>query len=141
MNTRNIKGLTLAELLISAAILVFVFCGLLGLFLNCMFLNRTNRNRFQATMHAQYILEEIRDASFFNLQQRINNGEWSWNTPAAWRIHCININMDPLSDETVVTSVRPGSPNDPLEVQVRVDWVDSQARSMSLQLQTKFTDY
>jgi Tfp pilus assembly protein PilV len=141
MNKRYKKGLTLAELLISAAILVFVFCGLLGLFINCMFLNRTNRNRSQATMHAQYILEEIRDTNFSNLQNAINMGVWSWSTPATWQANCITINMDPLSDETVVTSIRPGSPNDPLEVQVRVDWVDSQARPMFLQLETKFTDY
>ena len=135
------KGLTLTELLISAAILVFALSGLLILFVHGLFLNRTNRDRSQATMHAQYILEDIRDENFFNLENEINDGVWSWNTSAAWEAYCDDPdnNLTALPQETVVTSV--SQVGNPLGVRVQVNWVSSRGRAMTTQLETLFTDY
>lgn len=61
------SGFTLSELLLAAAILVFVLAGLLALFANCLILNETNRNFTLAYSAIQAKMEEIKDTSFDNL--------------------------------------------------------------------------
>lgn len=61
------SGFTLSELLLAAAILVFVLAGLLALFTNCLISNETNRNFTLAYSAIQAKMEEIKDTSFDNL--------------------------------------------------------------------------
>lgn len=61
------SGFTLSELLLAAAILVFVLAGLLVLFLNCLILNETNRNFTLAYSAIQAKMEEIKNTPFSNL--------------------------------------------------------------------------
>ena len=41
----SLTGFTLAEVILAAAILVFALTGLLALFISCMLLNESSRNR------------------------------------------------------------------------------------------------
>lgn len=61
------KGFTLPELLLAAAILVFMLAGLLLLFINCIILNETNRNFTLAYSAIQTKMEEIKNTAFANL--------------------------------------------------------------------------
>ncbi|MDD5506606.1 MAG: prepilin-type N-terminal cleavage/methylation domain-containing protein, partial [Candidatus Omnitrophica bacterium] len=56
----QVRGFTLSELMIAAAILVLVLSALLVLYINCMILNEASRNLSIATSHAQYMMEEIK---------------------------------------------------------------------------------
>ena len=136
------SGFTLSELLLAAAILVFVLAGLLALFANCLILNETNRNLTVATSHAQYIMEEIKDAAeldFAQLESRINNGDWDLN---ASQIQAAPYNLTALSNETIDTNVTQQD-NDPdlLIVSVIVQWNDRGQRPRSAQLETLIANY
>src|SRR3989338_6633303 len=99
------SGFTLSELLLAAAILVFVLAGLLAIFANCLILNEANRNLTVARSHAQYIIDEIKDAAELDLAQlesRINNGDWDLN---ASQIQAVPYNFTVLSNESIDTNV------------------------------------
>jgi Tfp pilus assembly protein PilV len=61
------RGVTLVELLLGTAILVFASSGLLSLFLDCLFLNDNSRNSTLAYNAVQSKMEEIRNSSYSNL--------------------------------------------------------------------------
>jgi Tfp pilus assembly protein PilW len=133
------SGFTLSELLLAAAILVFVLAGLLALFLNCMVLNEANRNLTVATTHAQYIMEEIKDAAetdFTQLESRINNGDWDLN---AIQIQAAPYNLTVLSNESIDTNVTVSG--NPLGVSVIVRWNDRGQRPRSAELATLIANY
>ncbi|MFH1678503.1 MAG: hypothetical protein ABH914_02660 [Candidatus Omnitrophota bacterium] len=138
MRRKRAKGLTLTELLLAAGILVFVLCGLMVLFINCIFLNDANRNLTLATSHAQYILEEIRDSAFTGLEAAIDTGgNWDWSG-ANIEAHDLAL----LPNESIDTSVFPsGSPLGVLGVSVTVVWQDRGVRPRSIELQTLIADY
>ena len=136
------KGFTLPELLLAAVILAVVLSGLLMLFINCIFLNESNRNLTLATTHAEYIMEEIRAAGFAGLEDRIvnNNG-----TPLGWDLDSAEIqseyNLTPLTNETIETTTVTPSGSNPLGVSVRVGWEDRTHREREIELQTLITNY
>lgn len=59
-NKRHSRGLTLAELLLAAAILAFVLTGILMLFITCIILNEINRSTTLAYNAIQDKMEEIK---------------------------------------------------------------------------------
>ncbi len=133
------KGFTLAELLLSAAILAFVLTGLLLLFISCSLLNEANRNMSIATSHAEYILEDIRSASFTGLETRINN-----NGTNGWDLNSIQLQSSPynfttLAAEGITTSVFQSG--NPLGISVEVAWQDRGQKDRAVELRTYFTDY
>ena len=128
------KGLTLTELLLAAAILAFVLCGIVALFVNCSFLNEANRNLTVAMTHAQYIMEEIRDSDFINLETSITDGNWDWN-----EAEIVSHNLVALSDEAIDTNVF--QVGNPLGVSVKIDWKDRNTRDRHTELETLLTDY
>lgn len=133
------RGFTLSELLLAAAILVFVLAGLLALFINCLLLNEANRNLSAATTHAQYIMEQIKDAAetdFTPLAANINSGNWDLN---ASQIGSSPYNLTALSNENIDTAV--SQSGNPLGVSVTVQWDDRPGRSRSTQLDTLIADY
>ncbi len=113
---RNEKGLTLAEMLMSTAILAFAVAGMLGLFSNCLFLNSENGNVAVASSHAQYVLESIRNAGISGLQNNIESGAWSYSSDGISAL-----GLTPLKSETIGTACGSGVP---LEVNVTVSWLD-----------------
>ncbi len=128
------RGFTLAELLLAAAILAFALTGLLALFINCSILNESNRNLTIAISHAQYVMENIKNQSFTNLETNINDGNcWDWNTAA------INVaGLTALSSEAINTQ---SSGTNPLTVAVTVTWQDRNQIVRNTELWTLFTNY
>ena len=125
------KGFTLPELLLAAAILAFVLCGLLVLFINCVFLNEANRNSTVALSHAQYVMEDIKNTDFYSIKTKIDNGDWDWATPGITAR-----GLNPLPNESIDTSH--GSTDNPLEVAVTVTWQDRRQRQRQAGLRTLF---
>lgn len=127
------KGFTLPELLLAAAILVFVLAGLLLLFINCIFLNQANRNLTIATSHAQYVLEDVKHTSFDDISTDINNGVWDWDAT-----DITNAGLTALTGESIDTQV---SGVDPIGVSVTVSWNDRGLRARNIELRTLITGY
>ena len=132
------SGFTLSELLLAAAILVFVLAGLLALFANCLILNEANRNLIVATSHAQYIMEEIKNAAEPDFAQ-LESGDWDLDES---QIQSAPYNLTALSNETIDTNVTQQD-NDPdlLIVSVIVQWNDRGQRPRSAPLETLIANY
>ena len=139
----SLTGFTLSELLLAAAILVFVLAGLLALFLNCSVLNEANRNLTVATSHAQYVMEEIKNESgLANIKNKINTeGTWDVNT-------IINKGLQALPSESIAICccsppcsgtnpcVSCPATGDLLGVSVTVTWRDRRLRNRNTNLVT-----
>jgi len=69
---KQVKGFTLAELLLAVSILAFVLTGLLLTFISCLTLNETTKNLTFAINSAQDRLEEIRDYTFSQIHNDYN---------------------------------------------------------------------
>ncbi|KPK38868.1 MAG: hypothetical protein AMJ78_09365 [Omnitrophica WOR_2 bacterium SM23_29] len=67
------KGFTLLELMITAAILIVALIGLLAVYVLCFNINETAKNLTLATSAIQQKLEEIRDYSFYEIFDELNN--------------------------------------------------------------------
>ena len=136
MNKRlGVSGFTLIEILFTVGILAFCICGLLVIFINCLFLNEINRNLTVAMTHTQYIMEDIRDSDFTNLESSIETTEsWDWN-----EADIVSHNLVALSNESIDTDVFQSG--NPLGVSVRIDWTDRRGRPRFSELQTLITDY
>lgn len=72
------QGFTLSELLIATAIFALALCGILLLFINCIFLNETNRCTYLAFSALQAKMEEIKNTSFGTLDSS-NNASFNLN--------------------------------------------------------------
>ena len=143
MNVRYFKGLTLTELILAAAIMAFVLCGLLVLFINSSILNEANRNLATAVAHAQYIMEEIRNEdTLADVKTMIDNQTFT--------------SLQDLSEETItVCCYNPpwvdsatsclescqDDGGDPLGIYLIVEWEDRRGRERDFELQTRMTDY
>lgn len=139
MMKKYCKGFTLSELLLAAAILAFVLAGLLALFIKCLSLNDSNRNLTVAVTHAQYIMEEIKDAceqNFALAQANITNGNWNLSRA---QLQSAPYNLSALNDETISTAVTQSA--NPLGVSVTVSWKDANGRQRNTQLDTLFPNY
>jgi type II secretory pathway pseudopilin PulG len=123
---KGCKGFSLAELLLAAAILSYVLCAILALFVNCMFLNQGNRNLSIAVGHAQFALEEKKNTAFASIQSE------TWNTAT------INAKgLTPLMGEWINSTVTGLEPKD---VNVTVTWRDQNLRNRSVSLNTLITE-
>lgn len=121
-------GFTLPELLLAAAILAFALSGILLLFINCIFLNESNRNLTTAITHAQFVLEEIKNTTFNNIATNINAGTWDLNSAGITAKGLI-----PLSNESIDASV---SGTTLLDVTIPVSWRDFGTRDRNFTLRT-----
>lgn len=124
------KGLTLAELMIAAFIMVFSVSAILLLFMNCIFMNTASRNTTVATSHAQYLLEEIRNTPFASIPATWDGQTRdSLNNPEGFSL---------LDNESIIISA-PSA--DPIQVTVDVYWYDDGVRARSIELQTLIANY
>lgn len=130
LNSKN--GFTLAEIILAVAILAFTLASLLSLFVSCMLLNDASRNLTQATGHAQFVLEEIRNSAFSGIASKINNGDWDWDSSTITAK-----GLSALKSESMDTQV---SGSDPLDVVVMVSWQDRSGRNRQMELETLFTE-
>ena len=129
----SLTGFTLAEVILAAAILVFALAGLLSLFISCMLLNESSRNRATAIAQAQYVMEEIKNTNFDNIETNINAGNWNWD-----ETEIENESLPVLKSELITTTV-PAS-GDPAEVLVEVEWQDRLGGAQTISLTSIFTD-
>src|SRR3989338_1610673 len=129
----SLTGVTLAEVILSAAILVFALTGLLALFISFMLLNDSSRNRPTAIPQAQAVMEEIKNTNFDLNETNINAGNWNWD-----ETEIENESLPVLKSEFITTTV-PAS-GDPAEVLVEVEWQDRLGGAQTISLTSIFTD-
>jgi prepilin-type N-terminal cleavage/methylation domain-containing protein len=138
------KGFTLVELLIAAAIFAFTMSGILLMFINCAFLDKANRNKSIATIHAEFVMEDImeymRSSDIGPLQTQIEAPlvAWNWNSSTIGnKLGCPSPYVYPcvLNSESITTSCVHNS--NPLDITVTVSWKDrAQTNTRSLALET-----
>lgn len=122
------KGFTLSELLLAALILVVALSAILIEFLACSVLNDSSRNLTLATTHAGYIMEDIKNTSFANIANNINNGDWDWDSS-----DITGEGLTALRNESIDSSV---SGTTLLTVTVTVSWKDRNNRDRNVALAT-----
>ena len=138
------QGLSLVELLISALIMGFVTSAILISYINNVRLNESSRNLTKATVHAEHVLESIRNAAingFNNLSSNINyNNFWNcgsnnnvnWSCTSSPNYSTFQVLL-PSNGESITTTA---SGTNPLTIQVQVNWSDVQQRARTISLQT-----
>ena len=104
------KGMTLAELMVAAYILLIGICGILLLYINCMSSSQWSWDSTVAVSHAQYVLEEMQDKT--DLSQ-ITSTDWN-----AW---AKKNNLDTLPQENIEVFYTDPTAN-PLNIHVNVGW-------------------
>lgn len=124
----NKKAFTLAELLLTTAILVFALSTVLVGFVTTILLNRSSRNLTRATTHANYVTEEIRAYQFSSLVDDVNNGTWDWD---ATEIQAQGLR--PLPYENIEVAA---AGNSLVEISLTVNWRDHGSRSRNLNFRT-----
>ena len=124
-------GFTLPELLLTAAILAYCVSIVLMCFINTSALNQQSRNLTTATTHAEFVMENIKNAAFSGIAASITAGTWTWNTAT------VTANgLTALNSESIVTT---SSGANPLDVSVTVTWNDLQGRVRTKVLRSLFT--
>ena len=73
----NEKSFTLVEVLVSAAILGYALSAALISFNYHMALTQASRNVTTAVIHAEYVMEDIRNTTFSSIATNINSGNWN----------------------------------------------------------------
>jgi len=122
---QKVKGFTLPELLLAAAILGFVLVSLLFLFTSCLFLNESSRDLTFAVSHAEYVMEDIKNTSFPLIPAKAGTMDATAITV---------VGLTPMTSESIVTAV---SGTGILTVTVTVNWSQRGVRSRSAVLTTK----
>lgn len=73
MNLKSKKSFTLIELLVAVAILAYVLCGLLAMYISSLNLIAISKNLSIAITAAQGLVEEIRNVPFPHIVDDYNN--------------------------------------------------------------------
>jgi Tfp pilus assembly protein PilV len=125
---KNIKGFTLAEVLISALILGFALGSSLLVYSKCSHVVDSGSNTSLALDHASAVIEEIR----------------VYNDPSAvvaedWTTWAQNNVYDSLEGEAITVTYPSGTSATPLEIFVTVQWEDASGRQRDVQLITLLT--
>lgn len=92
------QGFTLLELMIAAAILVIAICGLLVTFVACLLSNEAKSNLIMAANDAQYVLEQIENLPYEQIDDYPENPEFN-----NLRDEYITVTQDPEYKITGVT--------------------------------------
>ena len=134
MRSRNtsVKGFSLIELMISAAILVTVIVPVVVLFYNYLVVMESTRNTTVAVSDAAFILESMRSTDPFTISNVL--GAYPPASDVSGKI-----GPTKLKNETVIVSYQDTSA-DPLVVTVQVSWQDQvKVRNRSHAITTKMT--
>ena len=119
------KSVTLIEVLISAVFLTIIFSGIIFVFSKCIVLNEHNRNLTIATLHTQYVMEDIKNTSFNVISDNINNGDWNWGIS---EIEAEG--LSPLKNEIVVVTADDDGVFGPdlVNITINIAWSDMEER-------------
>lgn len=120
---RIIRGFTLAELLVAAALLALAVTGLLQLLIVCLISNTTASNQVVASNDAQYVLEAMKGLPYADV--------CSYTVPSFTNLNDENVYVFSCSQpEAGIT-----------QVTVTVEWKERNATtSKSLQLSTRIAE-
>jgi prepilin-type N-terminal cleavage/methylation domain-containing protein len=125
------QGFTLPELLLTVLILSYSLSVILTTYVNSIALNDASRNLTTAVSHAEFVLEDIRNAAFSSTAANISSGNWNWNSSTI-----TTKGLKALNSESITAS---SSGTNPLDITVTVFWNDMHSRSRSQTLQTSIT--
>jgi len=126
MKFKQKKGFTLVELLIAVLILAGAIGGALMLYTTSMISSQQAWDTTVAVSHGEHVLEEMQARDSLDSILTVN-----------WKSWVREQKLNTLPDEVIeVTFADPD--NDPLDVQVQVDWV-RKARAQNVMLKTKIT--
>jgi Tfp pilus assembly protein PilV len=118
-NKPSAAGLTLLEVMFTSVLLLIAITALLYTFMNCIFLNSSNKELLTAANDAQYVLEQIKSRAFSQIE--------SYSPPVFTNL--LNENI-PAPTVTVVSSrVK--------QVTVNVSWTDKRRRTRQFALTTR----
>ncbi|MCM8774152.1 MAG: hypothetical protein NC820_05405 [Candidatus Omnitrophica bacterium] len=123
-----LKGFALPELILSLFLFVLVFSIFLVSLIVSSGLNEISRNLTIASLHAQLVMEEIRNSNFLTLKDNINSGQWDFNG-----VDLQERGLEALNSESIDTEV---DGDDLLNILVTVRWKDKGLRDRSFVLQT-----
>jgi hypothetical protein len=142
-NLSYCKAITLTELLLAAAILAFVICGIIALFVNCTLLNEGSHNLTIAVSHAQQILEEIRgEESLDDIKAMVDNQTFTQLSALIDEnisVCCFNLPWIDAQSSCLASCLNDAG--DPLGIYVRVAWENRRGRARYTELHTLMTDY
>jgi len=119
-NKPAVSGLTLLEVIFTSALLLIAITALLYTFVNCIFLNASNKELLTAANDAQYVLEQIKGRAFSDII-----GDYA---PP---------NFANLQDETILVPAATSIGSRVKEVTVSVSWTDKRRRTRSYVLTTR----
>jgi prepilin-type N-terminal cleavage/methylation domain-containing protein len=122
------SGFTMVEMLMTAAILGYALSVVLAGYVNNVALDEASRNLSSAVSHAEFVLEDIRNASFGSVATNITGGNWNWNTSTV-----TTKGLTALNSESIAAT---SSGTNPLDITVTVTWNDTHGRSRSRALKT-----
>jgi len=126
MRFKQKKAFTLVELLIAVFILAGAISGILMLFTTSMISSQQAWDTTVATFHGEHVLEEMQARDSLDSILTVN-----------WRRWVEEQRLNTLPDEVIeVTFADPD--NDPLDIQVQVDWV-RKSRVHNITLNTRMT--
>ncbi len=126
MRFKQKEGFTLVELLIAVFILAGAISGILMLFTTSMISSQQAWDTTVATFHGEHVLEEMQARDSLDSILTVN-----------WRRWVEEQRLNTLPDEVIeVTFADPD--NDPLDIQVQVDWV-RKSRVHNITLNTRMT--
>jgi hypothetical protein len=134
-------GTSLAELLVSAAIMAFALSVIVLSSFRNVTLNESSRNLTIATSHADHVLEDIRNATFSNVCSSIYTDNWNWGVGYATTI--ASKGLSALNNESIHTTTTTSSVSCAtatiLDITVQVNWNDVQQRAQSQSFRTQVT--
>ncbi|MCK4917559.1 MAG: hypothetical protein KAJ14_03500 [Candidatus Omnitrophica bacterium] len=126
LNANMKKSVTLIEVLISAVFLTIIFTGILFVFAKCIILNEHNRNVTMATLHTQYVMEDIKNNNFSLIADSINNGDWDWGVE-----EIAAEGLSPLNSEVIAVNV---DGTDLLDIEINVTWNNLEGRASPINI-------
>ena len=136
MDWRREKGFTLSELMIASLILALTLVSMIGLITNLASVNEANRDLLVATLHAQYVLAEIKEnGNPTQVASLVNTGHWDLTTA---QLAAAPYSLTTLSGETIDTAVFQSG--NPCGVTVTLSWVAHSQRPRSVTLSTLIAD-
>lgn len=132
MRFRNIKGVTLFELLIATLVFTIALGGLLSSLMAILDLIDANKDETIATTDLRNMMERIRATAFDNMVLLFPDGvaDGPFTNPYQNIVGNYSLNSEHI---TVTYS---DIISDPLEVKIKVSWLDKRARAYNTSMST-----
>ncbi|MCK5289285.1 MAG: hypothetical protein KAJ79_09485, partial [Candidatus Omnitrophica bacterium] len=84
------------------------------------------RNVTMATLHTQYVMEDIKNNNFSLIADSINNGDWDWGVE-----EIAAEGLSPLNSEVIAVNV---DGTDLLDIEINVTWNNLEGRASPINI-------